>query len=176
MVTLWSLTILQCLTNSPCIVAISHFLLTQDSSMFTFSLHQLGISDTSISKVPHSDLNQPRFYFHLMRTLEVDGCCSSLLSSVLCFVFLLVKWYGMTANSAPGNRATFKSRKQGLTTVAKSFHLPWTALIRKRNDSLRCYTVQFLLQLIDQHWILRWLLTPRQAGAVRILHKRMALL
>ena len=144
--------------------------------VYIFITSVLGISDTSSSKVTHSDLNQSRFYFYLMRTLEVDGCCSSLLSSVLRFVFLVVRSHGLMANSAPGNRATFKSRKQGLARVAKSFHLPWKALIRKINDSLRSYTVQFLLHLIDQCWILRWLLNPRQAGEVRILHKRMALL
>lgn len=118
--------------------------------VYIFITSVLGISDTSSSKVTHSDLNQSRFYFYLMRTLEVDGCCSSLLSSALHFVFLVVRSHDMMANSAPGNRATFKSRKQGLARVAKSFRLPW-----KRNDSLRSYTVQFLLHLIDQCWILR---------------------
>lgn len=70
------------------------------------------------------------------------------------------------ANSAPGNRTTFKSTEQGLARVAKSFHLLWTVLIRKKNNFLRSYPIQFLLHLIDQHWILQWLPTPRQAVAV----------
>lgn len=90
--------------------------------------------------------------------------------SISLCIFTVVKSHCMTADSAPGNGTTFKSRKQRLARVAKSFHLLWTALIRKRSNFLKSYPVQFLLHLIDQHWILWWLLTLREAGAVRILH------
>lgn len=51
----------------------------------------------------------------------------------------VVKAHCPMADSAPGNVTTFKSRKQGLAGVAKSFHLRWTVLIRKKKNFRRCY-------------------------------------
>lgn len=72
----------------------------------------------------------------------------AVLNIVLC-TFTLVKSHCVMTDSAPGYRTTFKRRKRELARVAKSFHLLWTALIRKRNNFLRSYPVQFLLHLTD---------------------------